>query len=87
MTVCAFGKAFEPWKKSSAMVLIGALFAGGMFTAFQYRIHAFTGWVTVLTYAVVAYASLYSMKKKWLDVRTARHISELSAASHLQIWG
>ena len=46
MTVCAFGKSFEPWKKSSAMVLVGALFAGGMLTAFQYRIHAFTGWVT-----------------------------------------
>ena len=38
MTVCAFGKAFEPWKKSAAMVLIGAVFAGGLLTAFQYRI-------------------------------------------------
>ena len=39
MTVCAFGKAFELWKKSATMVLIGAVFAGGLLTAFQYRIH------------------------------------------------
>lgn len=87
MTVCAFGRAFEPWKKSAAMVFIGALFAGGMLTALQYRLHGFTGWMTVLTYAVIAYASLYLMRKKWLDVRTARHVSELSATSTLQIWG
>ena len=35
--------------------------------------------INVLAYAVVAYVSLYYMKKKWLDVRTARHISELTA--------
>ena len=87
MTVCAFGKVFEPWKRSAAMVLVGALFAGGMLTAFQYRIHAFNGWIAVLTYAVIAYTSLYVMKKKWLDVRTVRHISDLSAKSTLQIWG
>ena len=86
MTFCAFGKVFEPWKKSATMVLVGSLFAGGMLTAFQYRIHAFSGWLTVLTYAVIAYASLYFMKKKWLDVRTSRHVTELSAASKLYIW-
>ena len=36
--LCAFGKAFDPWKKSATMVLIGAVFAGGLLTAFQYRI-------------------------------------------------
>ena len=70
-----------------SMVLVGALFAGGMLTAFQYRIHTFNGWITVLTYAIIAYASLYYMRKKWLDVRIARHVSELSATSNLQIWG
>ncbi|MCZ2258864.1 sigma-E processing peptidase SpoIIGA [Sporosarcina sp. G11-34] len=87
MTVCAFGRTFEPWKKSASMVLVGALFAGGMLTAFQYRIHTFNDWITVLTYAIIAYASLYYMRKKWLDVRIARHVSELSATSNLQIWG
>src|SRR6185437_5338375 len=31
--------------------------------------------------------SLYFLKRKWLDVRTARHISELKASSILHIWG
>ena len=86
MTVCAFGKAFEPWKKSATMVLIGAVFAGGLLTAFQYRIHISSCIVNVLSYAVVAYVALYFMKKKWLDVRTARHVSELNASSTLHIW-
>ena len=38
MTLYAFGKTFEPWKKSASMVLIGAVFAGGLLTAFQFRI-------------------------------------------------
>jgi stage II sporulation protein GA (sporulation sigma-E factor processing peptidase) len=87
MTVCAFGKAFEPWKKSATMVLIGAVFAGGILTAFQFRIHTVSTSINVLSYAVVAYLSLYFMKKKWLDVRTARHVSELKSSSMLRIWG
>ncbi len=86
MTVCAFGKAFELWKKSATMVLIGAVFAGGLLTAFQYRIHMSSSSFTVLAYAVVAYVSLYFMRKKWLDVRTARHVSALRASSVLSIW-
>jgi stage II sporulation protein GA (sporulation sigma-E factor processing peptidase) len=87
MTVCAFGKNFGLWKKSAVMVLIGAVFAGGLLTAFQYRINLFSSSLNVLTYAVVAYVSLYFMKKKWLDVRTARHVSELRVSSVLNIWG
>lgn len=86
MTVCAFGKAFELWKKSATMVLIGAVFAGGLLTAFQYRIDMSSSSFTVLAYAVVAYVSLYFMRKKWLDVRTARHVSALQASSVLSIW-
>lgn len=87
MTGWAFGKVVDSWKKSVAIVLIGALFAGGMLTAFQYRIHTVSGWMTVLIYAIVMYIALYFMRKKWLDVRTVRRVSELSAASDLQIWG
>jgi stage II sporulation protein GA (sporulation sigma-E factor processing peptidase) len=87
MTICAFGKTFEPWKRSATMVLIGAVFAGGLLTAFQFRINAFNSAFNILVYAVVAYASLYFMKQKWLDVRTSRHITDLKAASILHIWG
>lgn len=86
MTVCAFGKAFELWKKSAIIVLIGAVFAGGLLTVIQYRINIFSSPFTVLVYAVVAYVSLYFMRKKWLDVRTVRHVSELRASSVIHIW-
>jgi stage II sporulation protein GA (sporulation sigma-E factor processing peptidase) len=87
MTLCAFGKTFEPWKKSATMVLIGAIFAGGLLTAFHFRIQTTSSSLNVLTYAVVAYVALYFMKMKWLDVRTARHISDLKSSSILHIWG
>lgn len=87
MTIIAFGKAFEPWKNSAVMVLIGAVIAGGLLTAFQYRIPISNGNVSVLIYVAIAYIALYYMKKKWVDVRTARRISELTAESTLCIWG
>ena len=87
MTVLAFGKTFEPWKNSAVMVLIGAVIAGGLLTAFQYRIQIPNGSVSVLIYVAVAYIALYYMKKKWLDVRTVRRVSELRAESTLSIWG
>lgn len=87
MTVCAFGRAFGPWKKSAGIVLIGAVFAGGLLTAFQYRIHTPNGKVSILLYAVIAYSSLYFMRKKWLDVRITRSVSELNATSTLCVWG
>lgn len=87
MTLCAFGKAFEPWKKSATMVLIGAVFAGGLLTAFHFRIQTISSSLNVLIYAVVAYVALYFMNKKWLDVRTARHVSELKSPSVLHAWG
>lgn len=87
MTLCAFGKTFEPWKKSATMVIIGAVFAGGLLTAFHFRIQTFSASLNVLSYAVVAYVALYFMKKKWVDVRTVRHVSELKSSSVLRIWG
>jgi stage II sporulation protein GA (sporulation sigma-E factor processing peptidase) len=87
MTFCAYGKAFEPWRKSATMVLIGAVFAGGLLTAFHFRIQTVSTSFNVLAYAVVAYVALYFMNKKWLDVRTARSVSELKSSSVLRLWG
>lgn len=87
MTILAFGKAVTLWKNAAVMVLIGAVVAGGLLTAFQYRVHTPEGNITVLIYAVIAYIALYLMKNKWLDVRTARRVSELTADSTLCIWG
>ena len=86
MTIMAFGKAFILWRKSATMVLIGAVFAGGLLTAFQYRITTPSGNITILIYACIAYITLYAMRKKWLDVRTARHVAALIAPSSLTIW-
>lgn len=86
MTLYAFGKTFEPWKKSASMVLVGAVFAGGLLTAFQFRISASNDAMNILAYAVVAYVALYYLKKKWQDVRTARHISDLKSSSTLYLW-
>ena len=56
MTICAFGISFEPWKKSASVVLIGALFAGGMLTAFQYQIQ----WQVLLTlYLLMLLSPMY----------------------------
>lgn len=87
MTVVAFGKSFEPWKKSASMVLIGTLFAGGLLTALQYNVRILGGYQAVIIYAGIAYFALYLIKIKWLDVRTSQHVSELLANSTLHIWG
>lgn len=87
MTVLAFGKAFDSWKNSAVMVLIGAVVAGGLLTAFQYRIPMPNSKIYILIYVAVAYIALYYMKKKWLDVRTVHRMSELAAESTLSIWG
>lgn len=86
MTVVAFGKAFDPWKKSASMVLIGALFAGGLLTALQYNVRSFGGYQVVFIYAIIAYIALYFIKRKWLDVRTSHQVSELYANSTLHLW-
>ena len=44
-----------------------------------------SGSISILLYAAIAYISLYLMKKKWLDVRTVRRVSELTADSTLSI--
>ncbi|KXH79906.1 sigma-E processing peptidase SpoIIGA [Sporosarcina sp. HYO08] len=87
MTLCAFGKAFEPWRKSATMVIIGAVFAGGLLTVFQFRVQTFNSAVTILTYAIIAYLSLHYMKKKWLDVRITQQLSSLHSSSILRVWG
>lgn len=86
MTITAFGKAFILWRKSATMVLVGAAFAGGLLTAFQYRIDTPLGNLSVLMYAIIAYLALNVMKSKWLDVRTARQVTDLMALSTLTIW-
>lgn len=86
MTIIAFGKVFDLWKNSAVMVLIGAVIAGGLLTAFQYRIDIPNSNVSILIYAALAYIALYLMKKKWLDVRTAQRVTELTAESTLRIW-
>lgn len=86
MTIIAFGKALDLWKNSAVMVLIGAVVAGGLLTALNIRVNIQSGNVSVLIYAAIAYIALYLMKKKWLDVRTARRVSELTAESTLSIW-
>lgn len=87
MTVCAFGKVFERWRKSAVMVLIGAVFAGGLLTALQYQVYAPSGKVSILVYALIAYSSLYIMRRKWLDVRTVHSVSELHAETIVKMWG
>ncbi|WP_172369764.1 sigma-E processing peptidase SpoIIGA [Sporosarcina jiandibaonis] len=86
MTICAFGIGQEQWKNSAVMVLIGAVVAGGLLTVLQNQITTPSGSISILLYAVIAYISLYLMKKKWLDVRTVRRVSELIADSTLYIW-
>jgi stage II sporulation protein GA (sporulation sigma-E factor processing peptidase) len=86
MTIYAFGMKLDQWKNSAVMVLIGAVVAGGLLTVFQTRISTPKGSISILIYASVAYISLYLMKSKWLDVRTVRRVSELTADSTLCIW-
>ncbi|MHA6258624.1 sigma-E processing peptidase SpoIIGA [Sporosarcina sp. CAU 1771] len=87
MTVCAFGIRFTTWKKSVVLVLVGALFAGGMLTFFQSQVHTLSGWGMIAIYAIAMYIALYLLKNKWLDVRTVQRMSDLSANSILRIWG
>lgn len=87
MTVCAFGNAFERWRKSAVMVLIGAVFAGGLLTALQYQVYAPSGKVSILIYALIAYSSLYFMRNKWLDVRIVHSVSDLHAETTIRMWG
>lgn len=87
MTICAFGKAFMLWRKSVFIVLIGAVFAGGLLTVFQDQLHALSGKSSVLLYALIAFIALYLFRKKWFDARAVRRASELTAESTLSIWG
>ena len=86
MTIYAFGFRQEQWKNSAVMVLIGAVVAGGLLTVLQNQISTPSGSISILLYAAIAYISLYLMKQKWLDVRTVRRVSELTADSTLCIW-
>ncbi|MDW0115810.1 sigma-E processing peptidase SpoIIGA [Sporosarcina thermotolerans] len=86
MVVCAFGVSFTAWKGPSLIVLIGALFAGGVLTVFTDRFMFSDARVTVFVCALLAYISLYLLKTKWLDVRMARQMSTFSYTSVLSIW-
>lgn len=86
MTIYAFGIRLDQWKSSAVMVLIGAVVAGGLLTVLQTHLSTSSGSLSIFLYASIAYISLYLMKKKWLDVRTVRRVSELTADSTLYIW-
>lgn len=87
MTFIAYGKAFHHWRRFATVVLIGALFAGGLLTALQNQLNSITGYQTIFISAVIAYGSLYFFKNKWLNVRTAERLSELITTSTLSLWG
>ena len=86
MTIYAFGLRLDQWKNSAVMVLIGAVVAGGLLTVLQNQLSTSSSSISILLYAVIAYISLYLMKKKWLDVRTVSRVSELTADSTLYLW-
>lgn len=86
MTICAFGKAFEHWRKSAIVVLVGAVFAGGLLTVVQTHFQTSKSQGIILLYALISYLSLHYMKKKWLDVRVAKHVTAMTATSTLYVW-
>lgn len=86
MTLIAYGKNFTNWRKSAAMALLGALFAGGLLTALQSQLHT-TSYRIIFFYSLIAYTALIFIKTKWLDVRTAKSLSSLKSNSTLSIFG
>ncbi|MBB4824012.1 stage II sporulation protein GA (sporulation sigma-E factor processing peptidase) [Sporosarcina luteola] len=86
MTYCAFGRAFEVWRKAVGIVLIGALFSGGLLTVYSAQAFAVPMHFSVLLSALIAYISLSIFKGKWLDVRVAKQLDAFSCRSTLRIW-
>lgn len=86
MIACAFGISLSAIGNLSVIVLIGALFAGGVLTVFTDQIVFLDSKSTVFLSALVAYVVLYILKTKWLDVRVARQLSSYSVQSVLSIW-
>lgn len=86
MTYVAFGQSVAKWKSSLATVLIAALFAGGLLT-FVYSKLPVARTQPVLLFAVgLLYVSLYLLKIKWVDERTARKLTEYTVDTELVIW-
>lgn len=86
MTLIAYSGGFHSWRKFSIITLIGALFAGGLLTALQHHVKSMSSYQTIFLSATIAYGALYLLKNKWLDVRTAERISELTMESMLTLW-
>lgn len=86
MVFCAFGIAFTSWGNKALIVLIGALFAGGLLTVFTERFLFVTGPSTIFISCLLVYVALSIFKMKWLDVRMARRLSTYAAESVLTIW-
>lgn len=86
MVFCAFGVSFTTWGNKAFIVLIGALFAGGLLTVVTERFIFVTGPSMIFISAILAYAALAVFKMKWLDVRLARKLSTYAAESMLTIW-
>ncbi|QTD42397.1 sigma-E processing peptidase SpoIIGA [Sporosarcina sp. Te-1] len=86
MTYCAFGKAFELWRKAVGIVLVGALFSGGLLTVYSSRSFAMPTYLSIFLSALIAYISLAFFKGKWLDVRVAKQMDVFASGSTLRIW-
>lgn len=86
MIICAFGISIASIGSRAAIVLIGALFAGGALTVFTEKLMFSDSKATVFISAHLAYVVLYLLKTKWLDVRVARQMSSYSIGTVLTIW-
>ncbi len=87
MTFIAYGKAFSHWRKFTSAALMGALFAGGLLTALQSQVKSLANYQAIFFSAGIAYIALYFIKNKWLDVRTAERVADLTTTSTLSLWG
>lgn len=87
MLLTAFGWNGRYWRKVFFLVLIGALFTGGVLTAIQLKFQTSTALLPLAMFAVIAYFSLSFFRKKWIDVRITHQTAPLFSQSILQIWG
>lgn len=87
MLLTAFGGDKRYWQRGFVLVLIGALFAGGVLTAIQLKLQTTTALLPFALFALLAYVTLSLFRKKWIDVRTVHQVAPLLTQSTLSIWG
>ncbi|MCG3090183.1 sigma-E processing peptidase SpoIIGA [Sporosarcina cyprini] len=86
MTFFAFGKALAVWRKAVGIVLVGALFSGGLLTVYSAQSFPLPAYLSVFLSALIAFISLSIFKGKWLDVRVAKQMDDFACMSTLRIW-